>query len=274
MEVDRDETAAEDEQREQDAGDPPAGEASPSGRSRVGRSDGSPARRRVVERSSRRTPHVAASRSVSSIIVARPRSMTAARRAAICSGLNCVRCHARLVARLGLPGVVVVGDRGVRRAHLADGRPGRCRRCRRRALLVNGISSSWATTWLTRPRASASAASMKLPVKLISRARRTPIAWGSSTDSPHAGMMPSRAWVSPNLARSDATRKSQFRASSKPPVTAAPLIAPISGLPSGGNGPRLRRLLRLRAGRRAAGCRPPTPARRGRARRRTPGRRR
>ena len=33
---------------------------------------------------------------------------------------------------------------------------------------------------------------MKLPVKLISLARRTPIAWGSSTDIPHAGMMPSR----------------------------------------------------------------------------------
>ena len=47
-------------------------------------------------------------------------------------------------------------------------------------------------------------------------------------------------WVSPNLARSDATRKSQFSASSNPPVTATPLIAPISGFDSRGSGPRVR----------------------------------
>ena len=75
-------------------------------------------------------------------------------------------------------------------------------------------------------------------MKLISRARRTPIACGSSTVSPHPGITPTRVWVSPNLARSDATRKSQLSASSKPPVMATPLIAPISGLVSFGNGPR------------------------------------
>jgi hypothetical protein len=86
---------------------------------------------------------------------------------------------------------------------------------------------------------------MKLPVKLISRARRTPMAWGSSTVSPQPGITPTRVWVSPNLARSDATRKSQLSASSKPPVTATPLIAPITGLVRRGNGPRTPSRLRL-----------------------------
>ena len=39
-----------------------------------------------------------------------------------------------------------------------------------------------------------------------------------------------RAWVSAKRARSEATRKSQLRASSKPPVTATPLMAPMIGL--------------------------------------------
>ena len=95
------------------------------------------------------------------------------------------------------------------------------------------------TTWLTRPKWSASSADRKLPVKLISRARRTPIACGSSTVRPHPGITPTRVWVSPNLACSEATRKSQLRASSNPPVTATPLTAPISGLATCGNGPRV-----------------------------------
>ena len=64
----------------------------------------------------------------------------------------------------------------------------------------------------------------------ISLARRTPIDWGRSTESPPPGSTPTRAWVSPKRARSDATRKSHCSASSKPPVTAAPLTAPITGL--------------------------------------------
>ena len=79
---------------------------------------------------------------------------------------------------------------------------------------------------------------MKLPVKLISRARRTPIAWGRSTVRPQPGITPTRVWVSPNLACSLAIRKSQLSASSNPPVTATPLIAPISGLVRRGKGPR------------------------------------
>ena len=41
---------------------------------------------------------------------------------------------------------------------------------------------------------------------------------------PLPGNIPTRAWVSANTARSDAIRKSQPRASSRPPVNAGPLI--------------------------------------------------
>ena len=54
---------------------------------------------------------------------------------------------------------------------------------------------------------------------------------------PQPGMMPTRAWVSAKRARSDATRKSQASASSKPPVMATPLMAPITGVSMSGNGP-------------------------------------
>ena len=86
---------------------------------------------------------------------------------------------------------------------------------------------------------------MKLPVKLISRARRTPMARGSRTVRPQPGITPTRECVSPNLACSLATRKSQLSASSNPPVIATPLTAPISGLLSLGNGPRMPSPFRL-----------------------------
>ena len=47
---------------------------------------------------------------------------------------------------------------------------------------------------------------------------------------PPAGMTPTLAWVSAKVARSEAIRKSQPRASSNPPVTAGPLTAPITGV--------------------------------------------
>ena len=56
-----------------------------------------------------------------------------------------------------------------------------------------------------------------------------PTASGSSTLIPPAGVKPTRAWVSPKRARSDAIRKSQASASSRPPVAQAPFIAPIDG---------------------------------------------
>src|SRR5215207_9910614 len=101
---------------------------------------------------------------------------------------------------------------------------------------ANGSSSSCGTTWFTSPHTSAVGASRKFPVTLISRARRWPIASASSTVSPHPGMIPTRACVSAKRARSDATRKSQVSATSKPPVTAAPLTAPITGLVVTGKG--------------------------------------
>ncbi len=99
-----------------------------------------------------------------------------------------------------------------------------------------GSSSSCATTWFTSPHSSAVRASTKLPVTLISLARRWPTASARSTVSPQPGMMPTRAWVSAKRARSDATRKSHVSATSKPPVTAAPLTAPMTGFVVSGNG--------------------------------------
>ena len=49
-------------------------------------------------------------------------------------------------------------------------------------------------------------------------------------------MIPTRACVSAKRARSEATRKSHVSATSKPPVTAAPLMAPITGLLVSGKG--------------------------------------
>ncbi len=47
---------------------------------------------------------------------------------------------------------------------------------------------------------------------------------------PPPGRMPTRAWVSANTARSEAMRKSQPSAISRPPVNTAPLIAPTIGV--------------------------------------------
>ncbi len=52
----------------------------------------------------------------------------------------------------------------------------------------------------------------------------------SFCDRPQPGVMPTRAWVSANRALVEAISTSQARASSKPPVMATPLIAPITGL--------------------------------------------
>src|SRR3984957_13567001 len=66
------------------------------------------------------------------------------------------------------------------------------------------------------------------------RATPIPTFCGNRTLSPHVGSRPTRAWVSANRACSDAIRMSQYSVSSSPPVTAAPLIAPITGLVNGG----------------------------------------
>ena len=56
-----------------------------------------------------------------------------------------------------------------------------------------------------------------------------PIARDSFWLSPQPGMMPTRACVSAKRASVDAIRTSQASASSKPPVMAKPLIAPMIG---------------------------------------------
>ena len=64
---------------------------------------------------------------------------------------------------------------------------------------------------------------------------RGPTACGSRTDMPQLGSNPTRACVSAKRAFSDAIRMSQHSAISNPPVTATPLIAPITGLDIGGH---------------------------------------
>ena len=95
---------------------------------------------------------------------------------------------------------------------------------------VNGMSSSCATTWFTSPIRSDCAASTKLPVIDISRAARMPTARGSSALSPQAGVTFRRAWVSANLALSDATMNDELSAISSPPATHAPFTAQMTGV--------------------------------------------
>ena len=70
---------------------------------------------------------------------------------------------------------------------------------------------------------------------LIRRAIPIPTFCGSRTLRPQVGNNPTRAWVSAKRARSEPIRMSQYSASSSPPVTAAPLMAPITGLLIGGH---------------------------------------
>ena len=71
---------------------------------------------------------------------------------------------------------------------------------------------------------------------LILIAVRRPTAAGSRTVRPQHGSTPTRAWVSAKVACSEAIRKSQCSASSSPPVTAEPLMAPMTGLDVAGHG--------------------------------------
>ena len=95
---------------------------------------------------------------------------------------------------------------------------------------ARATSVSCGTTSTTKPQSRAVSASMKSPVKLMRRARSIPTSWGRRIVSPPPGMTPTRAWVSAKRARSDAMRKSQHRASSRPPVTVGPLMAPMIGV--------------------------------------------
>ena len=61
-------------------------------------------------------------------------------------------------------------------------------------------------------------------------ARDGPISRGSRWVPPAPGMMPSRISGWPTLAFSPSTRKSAHRASSRPPPSAYPVIAAMTGL--------------------------------------------
>ena len=87
------------------------------------------------------------------------------------------------------------------------------------------------TTRSTRPIASASRAGTGRPVRIRSSARPRPIRAGSRTVPPSISGTPNRRQKTPRTASSSATRRSHQAASSRPPATACPLIAAITGLP-------------------------------------------
>ena len=132
---------------------------------------------------------------------------------------------------------------------------------------MNGRSSSCGTTWLTSPHVSAVARVEEVPGR------------AELAGAPHADGLdeqdrepPARHDADPRV-RVGETRplgrnsRSQFSASSKPPVMHGPLIAPMRSLVRGGNGPRKSRTCRTRRG--GTGRR----AHRRRRRRRSGGRR-
>ena len=101
-----------------------------------------------------------------------------------------------------------------------------------RFAIASASSRTWSagTTRFTSPAASARGASMLSPVRHISSA----IAGGTrlpSTVPPPPGINPRLTSDNPKKACSAATTTSHDIMSSKPPATAAPLIAPISGTP-------------------------------------------
>ena len=92
-----------------------------------------------------------------------------------------------------------------------------------------GRRSSGDTTWLTRPRRSASAASIRSPVKIISQALAIPTTRGRKYVPPQSGCRPrlTKAWA--NLASVEAMRRSQPSARFMPAPAAAPLTAAMMG---------------------------------------------
>ena len=88
------------------------------------------------------------------------------------------------------------------------------------------------TTRLTRPIRSASSAGTGRPVRIRSIARLLPISRGRRTVPPSMSGTPHRRQNTPKTASSAATRRSHQSASSRPPATAYPSIAAITGFDS------------------------------------------
>ena len=75
-------------------------------------------------------------------------------------------------------------------------------------------------------------ASTARPVRIMSSARLVPISRGSRTVPPSISGTPQRRQKTPNTAVSSATRRSHHSASSRPPATAYPDTAAMTGLDS------------------------------------------
>ena len=88
------------------------------------------------------------------------------------------------------------------------------------------------TTRLTRPMDRASSAPTSRPVRIRSRARPWPISRGSRTVPPSTRGTPKRRQNTPKTEPAAATRRSHQMASSRPPATAYPSTAAITGLDS------------------------------------------
>ena len=100
-----------------------------------------------------------------------------------------------------------------------------------RAAIANAVdsSASGATTSVTRPIRAACAASMWSQVSISCFAHPGPIRRGRRWVPPAAGNAPIFASGSPSRAVVDAMRMSAHSASSRPPPSATPLIAAITG---------------------------------------------
>jgi hypothetical protein len=101
-----------------------------------------------------------------------------------------------------------------------------------------GIRPSTGTTRLTRPQRAASAAPTRRPVSSHSTAIGRGSRDGRRSSPPASGTRPSVTSGSPNSACSAATTRSAARTSSKPPPSASPLTAAMTGLPRSKNSVR------------------------------------
>ena len=92
-----------------------------------------------------------------------------------------------------------------------------------------GMTSSSGTKWLKSPVPSASIAGNTRPVMHHSSASATPTSFGRKYPHAASGTIPRRAKTKPSLALSETIRISAASVGDKPPPTAVPLIAAMTG---------------------------------------------
>ena len=122
----------------------------------------------------------------------------------------------------------VVGRSGGPSAGSPAGRPRAARRVPRppRGTCPARRPGSRVPSRTPRPRATGR------PVRIRSRARPSPTIWVSRTVPPSMSGTPQRRQKTPNTASASTTRRSHHRASSRPPATACPATAAITGFES------------------------------------------